>query len=216
MSTQSKPYKASLLFAVSLIVLLTLSTAPLPAWAHQLQAYEAALNRTTFTATTQSTSIDEVRSLIEQLPATPDVTKEDGEFIRQTRSAYDALSEDERRLLDTETNRAALGTTQSYGRVLELAEAGYAVLFEVNNATSLTNGVYTSSVRSSWDRGKSASKQDRNWTATRVSVKDGKAYVTLTRRHSPRRTAGARSNSRFHSRPRTAHLKINTRDAVVH
>ena len=107
MSTQSKPYKASLLFAVSLIVLLTLSTAPLPAWAHQLQAYEAALNRTTFAVTTQSASIDEVRSLIEQLPATPDVTKEDGEFIRQTRSAYDALSEDERRLLDTETNRAA-------------------------------------------------------------------------------------------------------------
>ena len=129
--------------------------------------------------TVATPSIDEVRSLIASLPAITQVTESDGDLIRQTRSAYDALSADERALLDTETNRELLGTTQSYGRVLELAEAGYAVLHPIDDSTTLADGIYTSSISSTWDRGKSASKQDRDWTAVKVRVESGKALVTM-------------------------------------
>ena len=159
-----------------------------PAWAQMLEAdsgYSISTGPETLARgvasgiSCQEASIDQVRAMIEGLPAASDVTLADGDRIAQAREAFDALSPAEQELLDTETNREVLGTTQSYGRVLELAEAGYAVLFEVDNSTSLADGAYITSVTTEWNRGKSASKQDRNWVAKRVDVQDGKAYVTL-------------------------------------
>ncbi len=123
--------------------------------------------------------IQEVRTLIEGLPSVMAVTEDDADQIQETRAAFDSLSPEDQRVLDTETNRVALGTTQSYGRVLELAEAGLAVLHPVDDATQLPDGLYTTSASCSWDRGKSASKQDRDWTVARVRVEDGHASVVL-------------------------------------
>ena len=145
----------------------------------QSASFAAITTANPVTTQSEAATLDEVRSLIEALPAVTDVVEEDGEAIAQARAAYESLAEDEQALLDTQTSRAALGTTQSYGRVLELAEAGYAVLHAVDDSTTLADGLYSSSVTCSWDRGKSASKQDRDWTVVRVRVEDGHALVVL-------------------------------------
>lgn len=123
--------------------------------------------------------IQEVRTLIEGLPSVMVVTQGDAAQIQEARAAFDSLSPEDQRILDTETNRAALGTTQSYGRMLELSEAGLAVLHVVDDSTQLPDGLYIASASCTWDRGKSASKQDRDWTVVRVRVEGGHASAVM-------------------------------------
>lgn len=127
-------------------------------------------------------TIDEVKTLIEGLPNSSDVTEADRERIEAAQAGYEALSAEDQAQLDSET---CPGEGQPYGRILESALWGLWSLEEVDNTTTLEPGTYdastTPALSSSYSKGKSTSGRNRPWSVKSITVdKDHKVTAVLT------------------------------------
>ncbi|MBQ9001697.1 MAG: hypothetical protein IJ087_07585 [Eggerthellaceae bacterium] len=115
--------------------------------------------------------------LIDALPYDPyKVTLSDADAIHAAEEAYAQLSDAEQQQLD---KKEAANGVLSYGRSLQCASWGLDALTPVDDATTLADGTYTTQVTSTCDMGKTNSIRGFKFTATKVTVKDGHATVTL-------------------------------------
>ena len=126
---------------------------------------------------------DEVRALIQRLPADPTkYTAGDRAEVEAVAAAFDALDEDDRAALDAECSHP--GTDQPLGRVLEIALWAVWSYVEVDDFTTLADGTYTASTStalwSEYSKGKSTSLRNRPWHVKSVQVAGNAATATVT------------------------------------
>ncbi|MBO4835911.1 MAG: sirohydrochlorin cobaltochelatase [Lachnospiraceae bacterium] len=128
-------------------------------------------------------SIEVVRTEIQALSADPSTFKaEDKEAVEEIWADFQALSAEDQAILDDECTHS--GTGQPLGRVLESALWAIWSYEEVDNSTTLMDGVYTKTsepaISSTSDKGKSTSSRVRTWTVTQIVVEDGKVTADLS------------------------------------
>ncbi len=121
---------------------------------------------------------DKVKALIGALPKDPyKVTADDAQQINAANEAFNALSEQDQEMLDTDRCYGE----QSYGRVLESALWALWSLNVVDSSTSLPDGTYTTQVSSESSMGKSPSQRKYPWKVEKVVISGGKATATVSR-----------------------------------
>ena len=133
-----------------------------------------------FLAEDAAYTIDEVKAMIAELSEDPtEYTLADREKIEQINTAFASLSEDDQAVLDTETPDG----TQPYGRILETAYWGVLACEEVDNTTTLKDGIYDAStvpaLGSTYSKGKSTSSRQKPWSIKSVTVENGKATAVI-------------------------------------
>ncbi|MCI8593453.1 MAG: hypothetical protein HFI88_14205 [Lachnospiraceae bacterium] len=125
--------------------------------------------------------VQKVEALIGNLPILSEVTEANRSAIEAALTAYNALSEEERKQVDEDTGDKS---SQSYGRDLETAVWGLEALKGVDNSTSLADGTYsaatTPALSSTYSKGKSNSSRQKPWSLKEVKVENGKAFATVT------------------------------------
>ncbi len=129
-------------------------------------------------------TIDDVKALIEKLPAFEQVTADHEMQIVTAERAYNTLSAADQAKLDKEVSKNyAYSTLQPYGRVLESAVWALEALAPVDNKTTLAEGVYNanSGLSSEYSKGKSTSPRNRPWSVNAIYVDaDGNATAAVT------------------------------------
>ncbi|MDO4476084.1 MAG: hypothetical protein Q4B59_04800 [Lachnospiraceae bacterium] len=129
-----------------------------------------------------SSAVDSVKQQILKLKGEPlNVTEADRSLIEAVAAAYRQLSAADQKLLDEASCEELLtdgvGTSQSYGRVLEACQWGLYSLQLPDPTTTLPQGVYTTAtqpaVSSTSDKGKSTSSRPRSWTVDELIVDAG-------------------------------------------
>lgn len=130
------------------------------------------------TAQPGESEADKVKALIEALPKDPyKVTADDAGQISAANEAFNALSEQDQEMLDTDI----CYRDQSYARILESALWSLWSLDAIDNSTSLPDGTYTSQVTSESSMGRSKSQRNYPWKVEKVVVAGGKATATVSR-----------------------------------
>ena len=151
--------------------------------ASEEEAASNSADETAWVALSETSSIETVKELIRALPDAPKITAAGaGVYDAQVEAAvaaYSALSKADQQTLDTESFSG-----QSYGRTLESAQWAVKAIHEVDNSTTLASGTYSETtvpaLSSEYSKGKSTSPRQRPWSVKDVTVKDGKAYGTVT------------------------------------
>ena len=124
----------------------------------------------------EETQIEKVKTLIAALPADPDsITEGNRPAIEAAQSAYDALSSEDQKTLDT----TMLAKEQTYGRWFESAQWGLLARQSIDNSLAVVDGDYSAYVTSSSSMGKSTSQRARSWTAVKLIVAGGKATAVV-------------------------------------
>nr|MCR4710043.1 hypothetical protein [Clostridiales bacterium] len=130
-----------------------------------------------------NSELDEVRKAIHALSVDPtDFTVADRDRVEAIKVQFEALSAEDQAILDAEKSHS--DTSQSLGRVLEVALWAVWSYNAVDNSTTLADGIYdassTPALSSEYSKGKSTSGRDKPWSVKSVVVKDGKATATIT------------------------------------
>lgn len=123
-------------------------------------------------------AINALKAAIVALPSFADVTEADRPAIEGAQSAYEALSDEDKAIIDADSPP---DSSQPYGRLLEDALWGLASLDLPDSSTSLASGTYDSStipsLTSTSSKGKSTSPRVRTWNVVSVNV-DATGHAT--------------------------------------
>lgn len=131
----------------------------------------------------EKTAVEEVEEMIASLAANPTAyTAADRSRVEAIQTAYENLSPAEQAQVDADEGHSE--TSQSYGRVLELALWMVRSYDAIDNSTILPNGIYSATtkpeLKSEYSKGKSTSARQKPWSVKSVNVVDGKAFATIT------------------------------------
>ena len=131
----------------------------------------------------ENSELDTVRKAIQALSVDPtDFTAADRDRVEAIKAQLEALSEEDQAILDAEKSHP--GTSQSLGRVLEVALWAVWSYNDVDDSTALADGTYNASstpaLSSEYSKGKSTSGRDKPWSVKEVKVENGKATATIT------------------------------------
>lgn len=119
---------------------------------------------------------ERVKKLIDDLPRNPHAVQEsDRTAIEDAQAAYDALTPESQKKIDTEKTVFS----QSYGRTLESLVWALDGLKAVDDSTTLPDGTYTTQATTKCSLGKSDSARSRMFKVVKVIVKDGHAQALI-------------------------------------